>query len=680
MSFVRREPSAFISIKLTNTGRHLLAKGQLRFNRAVLSDREIDYSIDLEHGYSLGCNRVLFPQNDYPSLPYANFDGSTPLNILDGVFSETKTVTASTSMGFFEPTTEEGVTPLSYEYKLKNDLMLGSGVTNFYLLVNNYDVTAFGSGASIGDMVVLRTPYSTDANVAGTDVRWPIPWLWYQIRERDPNFVDASSIDFVFDRSVTNLLTVDPLQNTTMFQYPIIGPEASLYSPNADTHNPIMNLSIVRPTSEIGAALDREYLNYGSLNYNGLIQHLGLSDRRSVGFVHYSNIGTGNTLGEIFVPRTTKLVMPTLMWHNKGVDNGTSVYQGHTFTDSASHISFDASLNTRYTVLRDGDSTGSTEVGRVYNDLQVIAITDPELLTAMSYKANRNWTLPPMNASVKAVQDISFSGTGLCTTGKTYYVTYILEVSPNTYADGVSSGLNRYLHCGYVQRVEGQVDENGNDTFLRLDFGGRGFPYMRSNSDFFTSGTGWVSNTMRVLIAEVDNSDDRGLIGVDSYDWKRYFFNNQVGQYDSQTEEGENHITPSLLANKVFILNREDFESTTQEYDLSTYMPEVLYRNALSGNVQLDSLVFGDETFFFGNVETTIGAVVHTTKILIKINENEFNASINPTFDGTRNSETYISEIGIFDDQQRLVGVAKPTYPIRKDQTRHLTFELEYDF
>jgi hypothetical protein len=256
----------------------------------------------------------------------------------------------------------------------------------------------------------------------------------------------------------------------------------------------------------------------------------------------------------------------------------------------------------------------------------------------------------------------------------------MLEITPNNHISPATSGLNRYLHCGYVQRIEGQVDEQGNDMFLRLEFGNRGFPYMRSNSDFFASGTGWVSNIMRILIAEVDSEDDAGIAGVDSYQWKRYFWNSAVGQYDSQIEEGAFHITPTLLVNKVFVLNREGFEDETIDYDLSSYMPEVLYRGALSGNFVLDGLAFGDETFFFGNVQTTIGAIVHTTKIMIKLSENEFNGSLNSTFNGSINDATYVSEIGIFDDAQRLVAVAKPTYPIRKDQSRHLTFELEYDF
>ena len=39
-------------------------------------------------------------------------------------------------------------------------------------------------------------------------------------------------------------------------------------------------------------------------------------------------------------------------------------------------------------------------VGKVFNDLKVFVIEDQELLFAMSYKANRSWTLPEFTAAL----------------------------------------------------------------------------------------------------------------------------------------------------------------------------------------------------------------------------------------------------------------------------------------
>ena len=46
MSFLPKEPTTFINIKLTDAGRRLLSLGRLTYDFAGLSDREINYGID----------------------------------------------------------------------------------------------------------------------------------------------------------------------------------------------------------------------------------------------------------------------------------------------------------------------------------------------------------------------------------------------------------------------------------------------------------------------------------------------------------------------------------------------------------------------------------------------------------------------------------------------------------
>jgi len=49
----------------------------------------------------------------------------------------------------------------------------------------------------------------------------------------------------------------------------------------------------------------------------------------------------------------------------------------------------------------------------------------------------------------------------------------------------------------------------------------------------------------------------------------------------------------------------------------------------------------------------------------------------NGGYDGKLDESTYITEIGVLNDQNELVAVGKPTYPIRKNTARHLLFQLE---
>ena len=62
MSFLPKEPTTFINIKLTDAGRRLLSLGRLTFDKAALSDREMNYSVDRTGFYNIENNRVLSPR------------------------------------------------------------------------------------------------------------------------------------------------------------------------------------------------------------------------------------------------------------------------------------------------------------------------------------------------------------------------------------------------------------------------------------------------------------------------------------------------------------------------------------------------------------------------------------------------------------------------------------------
>ena len=47
---------------------------------------------------------------------------------------------------------------------------------------------------------------------------------------------------------------------------------------------------------------------------------------------------------------------------------------------------------------------------------------------------------------------------------------------------------------------------------------------------------------------------------------------------------------------------------------------------------------------------------------------------------GSFDKQTYISKIGIYDDNMNLIAIAKLASPVRKTETRDLTFKLKMDF
>ena len=79
------------------------------------------------------------------------------------------------------------------------------------------------------------------------------------------------------------------------------------------------------------------------------------------------------------------------MWHK---NTGSTI--GVTLSQSGAQQTL-TGLTTNYFDL--ADQHGNI-VGKVFNDLQIFVIEDQELLFAMSYKANRSWTLPEFTAAL----------------------------------------------------------------------------------------------------------------------------------------------------------------------------------------------------------------------------------------------------------------------------------------
>lgn len=108
----------------------------------------------------------------------------------------------------------------------------------------------------------------------------------------------------------------------------------------------------------------------------------------------------------------------------------------------------------------------------------------------------------------------------------------------------------------------------------------------------------------------------------------------------------------------------------------TTFTEHIDYR--ASGNT-LD-MTFGNEAFFYGNVKACFMRTTYKTVITLQAQMSEFNSSLNPTFYTGVDTDTYFTEIGILDDDDRLVAVGKLTKPTLKNDTQYLIIQLHLDF
>lgn len=677
MSYLPQEPQTFINVKLTDTGRRLLSLGSLTFNKAVFSDREINYGVARNSSaFCIPENRVLAPKDDHPILPSTNFDGSSAYQLGDAsVFSSRNIVTANTeSIGAWlaqQAGTTSATSVTSAQFKLDSASYKHTGYTTYDTISGTSKALAAdsaGNVADVGDLLYIRWyagmgTYDYVPSLSNS----PFVSLWYRVTET------VGTTMFV-DRDLPTLGTGSTLE-IPYWVYPKTEVE-EYWGSGVTKVTKVWNMNIVRTSSEIGSTNSISgYTSYGSLEYNGTKQYLGFEKNfRSIGIIHYTNLSSGNTYAEQLVAGTVKLEIPHVLWHQADNDPGTGVLAGLRLSDVASTDYYDSVAGTSYRILYDGSSNTSNPLGRVYHKLKMFVITDAELLTAMSYKSNRNWTLPKPNVRLvdsPAAPLTSSNSSGLCRSNYTYLISYRTE-NDTVANSGATLGYEQSMHCNYIQKIEGETDGVGLSKYLNVSFPAGSFPYLRNEAGFVTySGTGWSSNKVQILIKEMETSSYENLNSVPTDGWK-LVSDGVLGNGIYTGETGNNTIDPTYLQAHQFIVSKEDYDSGST-YTLGDYFTDNM-------NTATGGLNYGDETFFLGNVECAIRATVFKTVITLIATDNELNSSNNETFDNSLDETTYVSEIGILNGDNQLVAIGKPSYPLPKSSARYLTYQLELDF
>ena len=610
MSYLPNEPTTFINIKLTDDGRRLLSLGQLTFNKGILSDREINYGIDRNGSYDIGCcNRIIAPKDSAPGFsPALSFDGSSAFTISIG--SAKQNITASTeSTGFFTGSTNA--------WAIDSTEILGSNTIDYstYVPDGTNNVTMSNGGTAYlptgGELmyVAWQPVQNSGVTYSASTVMFsgnPTNTLWYRVLSADT----GTSI-VTLDRAVPNFGATPTTQILNTYFYPFNGVE-TYYGSAATVNTQVWNMNIIRTSSVEGTNSSISgYTTYGSIQYNGTKQYLGFQDEiRQVGVFHYTNEYTGNTYAEQLVEKTVVVEIPNVMWHKFPSTNvGQAVEHGIKLQDYAGSTTFDPVAQTSYRELRDGATTNDAVVGRVYHKLKMFVITDPELLIALTYKSNRSYTLPSLtltsspspSSSCSTTTLDSSNTTGLLETGYTYFVTYITE-SDLPSASGASYGYPQTLPCQYIQRIDGSEDNIGVPQYLRAIFNTSYFPYMRSSAGMTSfSGTGWNANKVQLLVNKVNTTTspavDLNTIPTDG--WRR-ISSGSTGNGVFTGATGSSTIDPLNLAGYQFIVSQEDYDSG------STYvLDSTFYDNA---DVAESGMTFGSESFFFGNISATIMA------------------------------------------------------------------------
>jgi len=671
MSFNLNENTTYINAKLTDLGRRNMALGVLKLKKLVLLDREVDYSIDRTNSYDILNNRILSPSDSHPGVISLNLDGSVPYNISNhniGVYKQFFSAD-SRQVGFFTGSTDDWYWVNNMYYNAQTIAYVGQSFGQNKLVFT-------GAYPKTGDLVLIHWQAPQNSNYASPTShpvvpnQEPVLSLWYRV-------ISASTgTNVLVDRPIPDFGQVSHGARSEFYPYDTVD---SYFASATTITSPVWNMNIIR-TYNVPGSIDVSNLGskafslYGSLDYAGSKIALGFdSSTPAIGILHYTNMNTGQTYGEELIEKSIEVDAPAIMWHNRfsdgSIPNGQALYWGMTMYDSYGVTHYDSHVGSTYRDLRDGKTAADKIVGRVYHKLKLIVITDQELLAAFTYKSNRNYTYPEPIVSLSpnpAPPLTNGDATGLCQSGYTYFVTVLYE---NTvYDPSESYGYPPALHCGYIKKIEGRNDINGNPQFLKVKFPPNSFPYMRNSSDISSLGNGWMANTVQVLVSAHPNSYNYDEGSVPSDSWVRVSDNTIGGNGVLIGSNSDNVVDPNELNAHEFIISLEDYQSGST-YSLNSGL-----------TINYDYLSFGSELFFYGSVRAQSFKSIYKSVITALAMPNELQTSTNPTFDEYQDSDIYITEMAVLDENDDVVAIGKPTYPLKKGVNEPIGIQINIDF
>ena len=589
------------------------------------------------------------------------------------------------------------------------------------------DVCSPTSGTpSINDFVTLILDSNGGCGNVGT-----YPVFTYKIQDMNPSSGDSGTTSYTLtlDRAVPNYsgfagnarVLIYPSGMTSLYDFitpaPFWQTDTLNFESPCDVTNRentlIWNMNI--PWSESPAGLFsnvyEDYTKFGSVSYIGTKEYLGYQEpsgqtdtsqvyyynsfdekvvvtpkeQKAIAIIHYTNQDIDNVYGEKFatVPfdpqnptnntglaRHFKLTIPTLMWHKS---TGSSI--GETFWidppnyDLCKPYYIKSKVNVdmndpgiRYYHLWDTnvDSNGNlNRIGKVFPDQEIIIIDDEEVVAALSYKSNRNWTLPAPKLSLitpNVCFDNNQSAIGIMTGSSEYmWVTYRLDSNVD---DSGNSGFTNGLHCNYYSSIAGpDTGCTVSSQNVAVRFGSE-FPFLNENIGIANL-TGFSTNSMKILCQIViGNGKPSPTL------WREIDVTNQL----SATTTVDGYLTVSGITGTTFQIDQTTYDNATT-YDLSDYID-------LPQNGSTNTLNFGDEYYFYGNLETDISATIYEMRYLINLGRNQFTNTSNPTW--TSGTTSYVTEIGLYNQNKDLMVISKLQSPELRQGIQQYVVKLDF--
>lgn len=306
-------------------------------------------------------------------------------------------------------------------------------------------------------------------------------------------------------------------------------------------------------------------------------------------------------------------------------------------------------------------------IGYVFYDLRIFIITDLELIAALSYNSNRNFTLPePITKNINEVQEVvinDFNENYI--KPYTHFYTYRLKGINDT-EFYKTLPYNKLKSFNWVNTQLG----NTNDNNFTLEFDINTFNCLVDN----VNKVGYEKEEIEIIIGEYDYDTTnpfnyilkgyKNVVVMNNLDWQNY---------DEHFKLKDNLGIKKDFYNIKFFKSQYINVINTNEYDLSQFW----------SNTITEDLFVGKCNWLIGNINFKTYIQQYKMQIQYKLLANKWNGTTNTTFNCDNNFQggKLISEMALkFKDDAFPQIYAKISPPIIKTQNNDLLVRFNLDF
>ena len=731
MAYIIKNTAGLINTRLTDVGRRNISQGDFNIAYFQIGDSEVSYTA--VPNYNQTNNSILMPafnaQNDtgspqsnkqnikYPYYVEGSAGNTYGIPFMDNQIQEV--YNSAGVKGFF--TTGSTLIETGSAYTVTSsylvDMSTITGQNQIEIEFDGSPTSCSSTGTpAINDFVTIVFNGNGGCGNFGTN-----QILTYKIQNMSPTTgTTGTTFTITLDRDLPNYVGLPSPSDARLYVYPsgmtqlydFITPAPYWQTDTINFESPcdvsnrentvIWNMNIPWSENPAGVipSVDEDYTKYGSVTYIGTKEYLGYQQasgqtdtsevfyynsfdekvvvtpraQKAIAIIHYTNQDIDNVYGEKFstqpfdpqnptdnigLARHFNLTMPTLMWHKSTGDTiGQTFWIDPPGYDLCKPFYIKSTKNIdmndpgiRYYHLWDlnpDDNGNLNRIGKVFPDQEIIIIDDEEVIAAMSYKSNRNWTLPAPKLTLLTPNTCTFdnaTASGLMTNPEErMWVTYRFDTN---------TGATSSLHCNYYTVIKPENTVTANTQNVAVRFGSE-FNFL-SQEQF----SGFSANSMK-LLCQIVTGDTR----PSSTAWREI-------DVTTGLTLSNGYITQNSLTGVTFQITIDNYTPTTGVtlYELSDYID-------IPQNGQTNTLNFGDEYYFYGNLETDISATIYEMKYLINLGRNQFTNTSNPTW--TKGTKSYVTEIGLYDSNKDLIVISKLQSPELRQGIQQYVVKLDF--